>query len=403
MAPNYAKANQVADTLSSNGIQSKLAQVGRDITNYLLACGSTCIPQPCPIRRGENYFYVLRRWNSYTPALRSNDENSLGGGYFLSWNGKGIVIDPGFDFIDNLHNAGIRIGCIDAIIITHSHPDHYADFEPLLTLLYEYNDQRKEEDESGGRNAEPKKIHVCASLGTLKKCAGWLDLTHAKKGEFETQLFRIYAMDAYASKKSYDIPELALSVRPTIAQHEEIIADGYSTGFIIDLRKVERGRKQRKIASIALTGDTGWRPDIHKQFSKCDMMVMHIGTVKDDELATGTPIAERLYKKHLGALGTSLLLSENRPDCKLYIVSEFGEEFRESRREIMEIIKSACSTPEKCIVSDIGTKIRLPDMKLMCEAPSCVNEADHRDVYEAFGVVRHYCKDHQPYKSRWVP
>lgn len=80
---------------------------------------------------------VLRRFNSYTPVLvkKSNanedsddkKELSKGGGYFLVCNGYGIVIDPGYDFIENYINheyepeKTLSLNHIDAVIITHAH------------------------------------------------------------------------------------------------------------------------------------------------------------------------------------------------------------------------------------------------------------------------------------------
>ena len=82
----------------------------------------------------ENGLWVLRRWNSFTPRIPSVDTGP-GGGYFLKWNNKGIAIDPGFDYLDNIQKAGISLGSLNAIVVTHSHPDHTADFEPLLMML----------------------------------------------------------------------------------------------------------------------------------------------------------------------------------------------------------------------------------------------------------------------------
>lgn len=91
----------------------------------------------------KNYFVVLKRYNSFTPALPRPlqcKDQSRGGGYFLRWQGKGIAIDPGFNFIQNLDVIGLSIGNIDAIILTHGHNDHYIDIDPILTLIYEHND-----------------------------------------------------------------------------------------------------------------------------------------------------------------------------------------------------------------------------------------------------------------------
>ena len=63
----------------------------------------------------------------------------------LTWGtqyNKGIVIDPGFDFIQNFREAGFFLNDIDYILITHAHNDHSADLEALTSLLHDYN--RKE-------------------------------------------------------------------------------------------------------------------------------------------------------------------------------------------------------------------------------------------------------------------
>ncbi|PKL73825.1 MAG: hypothetical protein CVV29_01490, partial [Methanobacteriales archaeon HGW-Methanobacteriales-2] len=72
----------------------------------------------------EDFFLVLRRWNSWTPAITTDNDSNMGGGYFLFWKGKGIVIDPGFDYLYNfLYKEDLRIYDIDAVIITHAHID----------------------------------------------------------------------------------------------------------------------------------------------------------------------------------------------------------------------------------------------------------------------------------------
>jgi len=78
---------------------------------------------------------VLRRWNSFTPLVA----DSKGGGYFLSLNNIGFVIDPGFDFIDNFRSAGHKFHEIDSVIISHAHDDHTAEFESIMNLTYRYN------------------------------------------------------------------------------------------------------------------------------------------------------------------------------------------------------------------------------------------------------------------------
>jgi len=82
-----------------------------------------------------SFLSVLRKWNSYTPILPSKKGDNKGGGYFLYHRGKGIVIDPGFNFIENFYQEGFKVADIDAVLISHAHNDHTVDLESILTLV----------------------------------------------------------------------------------------------------------------------------------------------------------------------------------------------------------------------------------------------------------------------------
>ncbi|MDH4222875.1 MAG: MBL fold metallo-hydrolase, partial [candidate division Zixibacteria bacterium] len=101
--------------------------------------------------RVQNKLIVLRRWQSTNPKIPKPDEYRLrGGGYFLFWQNKGIVIDPGYDFIQNFYDEGFSLSDIDAVVVTHSHPDHDDDLSTLTTLIREWNEYH----ESTGQGEE---------------------------------------------------------------------------------------------------------------------------------------------------------------------------------------------------------------------------------------------------------
>jgi len=90
----------------------------------------------------KSLFYVLRRWNSFTPIVPNLEQRQRiyrGGGYFFWHQNQGTVMDPGFRFIRNFCDAGGRVADIDNIVITHAHDDHTADLESLFTVLYQHN------------------------------------------------------------------------------------------------------------------------------------------------------------------------------------------------------------------------------------------------------------------------
>ena len=103
---------------------------------------------------------------------RYNTNKRPGGGYFLIWNNKGIVIDRGFDFICNLYSAGYSLADIDAIFVTHSHVDHMGDLFPLLTLIYERKDLL--EHLYGKNNDQFRKVDLFLNLGSLNSFVSWM-------------------------------------------------------------------------------------------------------------------------------------------------------------------------------------------------------------------------------------
>lgn len=342
-----------------------------------------------------NFFLVLRRWNSYTPAIRTHDSDRVGGGYFLSWHGKGVVIDPGLDFIRNFRKHLLNIDDIHAIVLTHSHLDHCADFESIMTLLYEYNDNRKLNDK--------KRVHIYANQGVLRKYSGWLDMLHKRK-IFDTQIERIYTLEPFMQNGSQRIPGTLIRLKPTVAYHNEVIADMYSVGLIFELYASYRSDKPQ--VTIGITSDTRWFKKVHSQYKDCDLLVIHLGTVDKKELIEG-----KLYKKHAGALGTTKFISDPEYRYKIAIISEFGEELKLYRREIMTALINATegNRPGHCIAGDVGTKVLLDcnpeetqNVRLMCEHEDCENEARYKDIYGDNGVIKHYCQVHQYIASNWL-
>ena len=110
---------------------------------------------------GASFLLVLREWNSYTPALPAEEEADRGGGYFIRHDGQGIVVDPGYDFIDNLYRAGGNLCDIDHIVVTHAHDDHTAQLESLLMLLH----QRNKDKDKGDK----QRIRLYMSQGCQRK------------------------------------------------------------------------------------------------------------------------------------------------------------------------------------------------------------------------------------------
>jgi len=318
-----------------------------------------------------SFLSVLRKWNSYTPIFPSEKGDNKGGGYFLYHKGKGIVIDPGFNFIENFYQEGFKVADIDAVLITHAHNDHTVDLESIITLVYKYNaaikDSVKEEmkdktekeikleveirlDEKG------KKIDLFLNVGTFMKYSGWLNLKDSKE---------INSVTVLQPDTTYNLQEdyFGITIHTTRAKHDEVIDNKYAIGFILDIEGIK----------IGFTGDTGWdyenNSNIAKPFieHKPKLVIAHLGSIKSKEFkyveaSNEKEMNECFYDQHLGLLGITKFLDETKPD--LTIISEFGEELRDFRKEIVQGIGDVLKL--NCLPGDIGLHIRLKDLGIYC-------------------------------------
>jgi tetratricopeptide (TPR) repeat protein len=327
------------------------------------------------------YLIVLRRWNSYTPIVADNYHISKGGGYFLKIKGKGIVIDPGFNFIDNFKGAGYFFDEIDAVMVSHAHNDHTSDLESIITLLRNCNEHRKGLDDFESDDT------IRADLAKNRKIA----IEDIKEEEIEQAFFedspRRKTIDLFLTKSvaikfggmlnpsskndyRYHIIEKgdsktlldgALKVTAIGAKHNDIVSDQDSVGFVFDFDDT----------ILIYTGDTGWDVEIEKQYQeirnefeqKHFVLLAHIGGFKDYErkYLSSNQSKEAFYKQHLGRLGLGRLVSVVKPD--ICLISEFGEELRQHREKLASIY-GKIYTKIVFLPADIGLEYDLLEKKI---------------------------------------
>lgn len=290
--------------------------------------------------KGEARFYVLRKWNSFTPVIPNfNDsEDAVGGGYFIYHKGRGTVIDPGYNFIENFFSAGGRVVDINNIVLTHAHNDHTIDFESILTLIYQFNSQNAKKF---GRH--PKRINIYLNLGSFLKFAGILDLRNCP------YLNRVMVMNPGSR---FDLSEdLQMTVLP--AYHDEIVSRDYSVGLHFRYRRREGGE-----TSLLFTSDSGLFPqctkggkvvadvdekELHETYpvdlGTIDLLIPHIGSIKEREIDpnSNAKLDEIIYPNHLGIIGTARMVTSIRP--RMVVLSEFGEELKGFLVDLTEMLQ----------------------------------------------------------------
>lgn len=304
-------------------------------------------------------FLVLRKWNSFTPIIMDGQESDRGGGYFLYHKGVGLVIDPGYDFIEQFHEAGGQIHDITHIAVTHAHDDHTAQLEQLLTMLHQYNKEREKE----GQKEKRKQVTLLLNHSAMKRFSGFRlhkDCAYVKR----VVCLNAFDEDAEPQRVRLDAAgELEMTVLP--AHHDDVFSADYAVGlgFTVGL-----GENRRV---LVLTSDTGLFPPrrnaegkvetygdgekmvcedqperaIHVLYpepfkSSPDLLIAHIGSIKEYEFEPQSDSSVPIYyPNHLGFLGTSKLLIDMQP--KAVILSEFGSELKSLRMDIAGLLLQA--------------------------------------------------------------
>jgi tetratricopeptide (TPR) repeat protein len=292
----------------------------------------------------ENRFVVLKQWNSFTPIFAFRPDKAKGGGYYLNWRGRGLAIDPGFSFIENLYAEGFSMADLDAVLITHAHLDHTSDMEPLLDLLHQCTELQSTVNAGTTRNPVRSKSldfflnlsSFCKFSESLAHCDGLGSLHPLRAGQrFEPE--------------GYD-----LAIVPVAAKHEELGKRHVAVGLVIELLD----RDRNCLCRVGITGDSGYRGKTWaRKFAGLDVLVAHIGAISEDEVLKGG-----LYDNHLGFRGLFRLCQVLRDDEKLprvLLISEFGEELKGFRLRIAELLQDKVPSSTQVFAADVGLRVQL--------------------------------------------
>ncbi len=247
--------------------------------------------------KNRSFLLVAREWNSFTPAIPEIGEPSRGGGYFLQHYGVGIVVDPGFDFLQIFAEAGGTLCDIDHVVITHAHNDHTAEFEAILTLLYAYNHPGP-----GEPKRPPRQINVYLNQGAARKFAGMLPLRDSE------EIRKVVTLSRGTKEHPFVVPileneDVLLTVLP--AYHDDVLTVDSAVGLGFELRC-----KNGLVRHIVFTGDTSLSlqiespddeppqsvneayPEPYCGMAKCDLLIAHIGTITERDLMDALGVVE---------------------------------------------------------------------------------------------------------------
>lgn len=314
---------------------------------------------------------ILRGWSSAVTLLEGSERLWRVGGYFLKWQGFGVVIDPGLDFLRNFHDAGFHAREINAVLVSHNHPDHNADLKSVDDIRYELAGRitAKEgaelnpylilwdEDTAGATSfATENPAHRYEPIVLPAGGSGPIDLTlHAAMIPIRVTPFSV--------KHTPDVPG--------------------AMGMVIELLDSAGNVALR----LGYTGDTAYFPELPTHLDACDLLLAHISQPSLEELQDPSMLKEM----HLGYRGTARLIRECQP--RLALIGEFWAGYNDVRIDLTTglRLRSGC---KQILPTGLGMHIKLPSLEIECTecrfstSPAGVTVAP---PIESFGNLGYLC------------
>lgn len=299
---------------------------------------------------------LLKRWNSVTPMIPFRKDKGPGGGIFIEWQGYGIAIDPGYDFIRQLYvKAGYTVGDIDYIVVTHAHDDHSAETESLYSIKYKL---RKEAGESPNSNENPSFI---SSEGAAIKYAQLLKNINSETVTLTPNM-------TWPNRNAINYtPHVSIDGTPTVHNELPWMINNTGLGLVMTLKN---GFSEE--VRIGITSDTRFHDSLVSKFYDLDLMILHLGCYHNED------------SQHLGAGNCGKLLDLTRPNVA--VITEWDEDLKGERIAVLDEIKSSMnvqrqeapsykSLPE-LIPGDTGLILSLPELDIILRNGRRVSPSD---------------------------
>jgi tetratricopeptide (TPR) repeat protein len=354
----------------------------------------------------DHGLYVLHGWeepatfsvagaNSPSLAMLTEDSRKASGGFYLRWNGKGIVVNPGKQFLKYFHaNLGLSIYDIHFIIATHEERESYSDIQDIYDLTYQLN-----------RTSE--NIHVIHYYLNLK---AYQELSACLKPHFKPERHSVHCLELFLDSSDIEKIELCPGVHlhyfptgvpavlPAGLSREKTASLSTALGIRLELSRSADKPDESSHLQLGFVSGVSWSPMLGHHLSGCDLLIAGMGntTSMDYEKVS-------YLDRELGYFGLFSLLEEIRP--KLFICSEFGgregdirlEVVRKLRDDLYPNFSKNCldnrnenSNPQgsdssAVIPADVGLYIDLKTMRIRCSETGALVDPSRIKVVRSKG------------------
>ncbi|MBN2380780.1 tetratricopeptide repeat protein [candidate division WOR-3 bacterium] len=299
-------------------------------------------------KRGTGYrdvLAVLKGWSSFIPVeffvepRGFGNQLSQGGGYFIKAMDKGIVIDPGVDFLVYFTKEGFHIKEVNHVFVSRNHMEHSANLTGIADLYHQWLIYDPKAEKSA-----PIQFHL--NPGTKRE---YLE-TLSRMGIRSENVHRIAGRKTpYALKDLGAFDVFGTTYDPKGASK--------SLGFVLNVR-LESGEKRR----IGYTSDTDFFKELPARLKDSDIILTHFSIAGPEGFEDSKPNNNRLNYQ-----GLRRLIEGTR--AKLYVISKFWGARGDYRIEFVDKLLYDFKKRKrnvKIIPGDVGCLVNLSDLTIRC-------------------------------------
>lgn len=335
----------------------------------------------------DQALYILNGWTedrlhptSCTLLEEHTRKNS--GGFFFRWNGQGVVINPGTNFLDLFHSHGLYIKDIDHVIVTRDNPVAHSDIKRIYDLNYQLNKVNPD-------------LHV---INYYINHSAYQDLSHVLKPNFKQERHTLHSLELFLDSPDIETIELgdgialnyfSTSSRESFTSNTAFKesrngAQIHCLGVRLDLTQGQTG----ETLSVGYVSGTAWSPLLAHHLGPCNILITGFGHTNASDYGKLS-----YNERSLGYFGTYTLLEEVKP--KLLLCAEFEgcegdvrlEATRKLRKEYQTANPSTDAVPT-ILPADNGLFIDLKTQKIKCSVSNILiepNEIVVTKTHETFG------------------
>ncbi|MCM1288725.1 MAG: MBL fold metallo-hydrolase, partial [Clostridium sp.] len=324
-------------------------------------------------RNINNTLICLKGFSSTTPAVYSatfDVDSCVGGGFYFNVGGYGLVIDPGINFVENMHKNKIFIEDIDAVIVTHNHLDHNKDIGTISALQHDLN----------------RYYRQCVAF--YNKYFDNIDFSDHKISWYLDESTKndtqSYISDSIALGNCKEWSSLSDNLSFMVFETKHIV-DGLSYGVKIKIQFEDRE------LCIGYTSDTGFFPELIEYLEDVDVMIFNISDVYEKDIR-----GKKAKRSHLGYDGSIKLLKNEKMSYQVAIASEFCCTNGDYRMAVVKKLREQADLINEgsIVVGEVGLQMFLDEMKIVCSKcgiPHQLNLIEMASPKREFGKIDYIC------------